>query len=160
MHDLDLHGVARLNHSAPQQAIRNKFQKGEQKVIAKLAIYPEQSSIWFSAKNRYKVDWGDGSCQNYESGSIANHTYQFDGIDAPIHKNGYKEVTVVIVPQNRYSLTALDFDPQASDENTVYLSTARWLRIDVSAPNICEFRLAVGKIKQTHPLLGHYSVSS
>ena len=160
MHDLDLHGVARLKHTLPQQAVRKLFQKDEQKVIAKLAIYPGQSSIWFSAKNRYKVNWGDSTSQNYESGMVANHCYDFDNLDVPISNKGYKEVTVIIIPQTRYSLTALDFDPQAIDTDTHYLSTARWLRIDVSTPNLCDVRLATSKLKSVHPLLEHYSVSN
>lgn len=160
MHDLDLHGVARVNHLSPHHFPHspNIFKEGEQKIIAKLAIYPNMTAIWLSAKNRYKVNWGDGSSANYASGAIANHNYDFDTLNCPIHSDGYKEVTVTITPQNRYNLTEINFDPQPTEEDVQYLSTAAWIQIDGSMPKLCATILSTGKAKMRHPLLKKYSI--
>ncbi len=163
MHDLDLHGVARLHHSShrhKQLPTKSKFSDGEQKIIAKLAVYPDNSSIWFSAKNRYNVDWGDGKSQNYRSGDLANHCYDYNKLEIE-ETDGYKIVTVIITPQKRYHLTDIDFDPKSEDETLIgLLSTANWISIEGSLPNLCNVILTNGKVKAKHPLLKKFSISN
>lgn len=164
MHDLDLHGVSRIHHS-PQspKIIRNniithipQFIKDEQKIIGILAIYPEGSNVSFSVKNRFKVDWGDKNTQNFSSGSIASHDYLYDDlINAPLNPLGFKEVMIIITPQNRYNLTEFNMDPDL--ENSIKSS---WLCIDISAPNLNNFILSNGSLKNKHPLLKHYCVQN
>lgn len=164
MHDLDLHGVARLHQPIlPSKIIRNnivtaipRFAKDEQKIIGVLAVYPEGTNVSFSAKNRFKVDWGDGSTQTFSSGLIASRTYMFeDLVDAPLNPLGFKEVMIIITPQNRYNLTEFNMDPDL--ENSVKSS---WLSIDISTSNLNSFIMSNGVIKNKHPLLKHYSLTN
>lgn len=162
MYDLDLHGVVRVKHPVTLDTPMNKkvtFEKTKQSIVAKLAIYPHNSTIWLSAKNRYCVDWGDGKVQKYSSGQIVNHIYDFDQLpDTLLSPDGYKIVTVVITPQTRYNLTEINFDPIADDEDTIYLSTAQWIKIDISMPNLNNLVLTAGLIKNRHPLLKQFTV--
>lgn len=171
MHDLDLHGVARMHHqAAPKPSNQRKnivskiptIQKGEQKIVAVAAVYPDGRGIYFSARNRFKVDWGDGSSQNSQSGSIATHIYNFDQLDpSTLNPEGYKEVIIVIEPQKRYSLTEINFDPVLDETNGMFgVDRADWLSIDVSTPNLSNIVLAQDKIKSRHPRLEHYSLSN
>lgn len=164
MHDLDLHGVARIHQpNPPSKIIRNniittisRFAKDEQKIIGILAVYPEGANVSFSAKNRFKVDWGDGSTQTFSSGLIASRTYVFeDLVDVPLNPLGFKEVTITITPQNRYNLTEFNMDPDP--ENSIKSS---WLSIDISTPNLNSFILSTGSIKNKHPLLKYYTVNN
>lgn len=174
MHDLDLHGVARMHHQASQKStIQRKniiskipaIKKGEQKVIAVVAVYPDGRGVYFSAKNRFKVDWGDGSTQNNQSGTIATHIYNYEQLgEETLNPNGYKEVVIVIEPQKRYSLTEINFDP-VLDESEGMISMFRvdradWLSIEISTPNLSTVVLAQDKIKSRHPRLEHYTVSN
>ncbi len=161
MHDLDLHGVvrARTLHQPPVIQ-KSLFQEKEQKVIGKLAIHPHSTSIWLSAKNRFKVDWGDGTIQNYTSGAVANHCYDFNQLDdSTLTKEGYKVVTIIITPQTRYNLTELNLDPESGDELIQYLQTVDWLSLDASLPNINALVLSNDKTKNRHPLLKHKSIA-
>ena len=174
MHDLDLHGVARMNHMAnPRPSLKRKniisktptIQKGEQKVIAVIAVYPNSTGVCFSAKNRFKVDWGDGSTQNSQSDTIVYHTYDYDKLsDDTLNPNGYKEVIITIEPQKRYSLTDINFDPLLDEpEGTINMykvDRVEWLSIEISTPNLLSVVLAQEKTKSRHPRLEYYSVSN
>ena len=164
MHDLDLHGVARMRQmDRPSKIIRNnivtavpRFNKGEQKIVGVLAVYPEGANVSFSVKNRFKVDWGDGSTQTFSSGLIASRTYVFEELkDIPLNPKGFKEVSIIIIPQNRYNLTELNLDPDL--ENPIQSS---WLSIDISTPNLNSFIMTNGKLRNKHPLLEHYTLTN
>lgn len=179
LHDLDLHGVARMHHKAspkpnnPRKNIQSKLpviKKDEQKIVAVLAVFPGKQGVCFSAKNRFKVDWGDGSVQNSQSGCIATHVYNYEQLGPEtLNPNGYKEVIIIIEPQKRYSLTEINFDPilerQAIGEGLEAISMfevdrADWLSIEISSSNLTSIVLAQDKVKTRHPRLEHYSVSN
>ena len=169
MHDLDHHGVLRFQHQTSPQSVNKRknvsvnvpvIKQGEQKAVAVLAVYPDGKGIAISAKNRYKVDWGDGTTQNFGSGAIATHVYNFEALDeSTLNPKGYKEVIIIIEPQKRYQLTELNFDPVLEEfQNLFEADQADWLSIDVSMPKGNGFVLSQGKVKNRHPQLEYFSV--
>lgn len=157
MHDLELHGMVRVHatrrHSHPE------LKNGDQKIIAVLFVSKDKNNIALSAKNRFTVDWGDGVIQNFKSGDVATHSYDFDNLTVIPNADGFKEVTVKISPQNRYNLTEINFDPARESATTDLVSSALWVKIDGSLPNLCSSTLSQGVVKNRHPRLKHYSVS-
>ncbi len=66
------------------------FTDGEQKICGLWAVYDHPLNyVSFSAAGNYTVDWGDGTTNNYSTGTTCTHTYTYsdthlDGTDRPV----------------------------------------------------------------------------
>ena len=58
---------------------------------------PNDMALFCSTSaGQYKVDWGDGTFNNYNTGTKAEHLYDFDSITAPADSTGYKMVWITV----------------------------------------------------------------
>lgn len=95
----------------------------EQKAIILKAVY---NSNWewaaLSATGDYTVDWGDGNVEDFASGVIAEHTYDYVDVDLTDTsiELGYKQALIQIYPQVGQSLTSLNLHIRHSVANFIY----------------------------------------
>lgn len=96
---------------------------GVQKVSFLLAIQDTDSEIIaFSMQGDYTVDWGDGTVENFASGTKAEHKYTYSDTDLnsdTVATFGYKQCIVTIIPQVGNNLTVIDLHQHIS----LYVST-------------------------------------
>lgn len=85
--------------------------ENEQILTGVYAIHPGSNFIAIRAKGAYTVDWGDGVIQNFSSGQVAEHVYDFDTFvqsTGGLTAEGYKQAKIVIVATEGGSITSLD----------------------------------------------------
>jgi hypothetical protein len=114
----------------------------EERFTALVAVYDrEENYCAFTAEGNYTVDWGDGTVEDYASGDIAYHQYDFDNIelDGTLTSEGFKQAILTITPQEGNSLTLLDFGVEYPNVG-VFLSGFKDLAF--SAPNLEVFSFA------------------
>ena len=85
--------------------------ESDQKFVGLHAIYPDANFVALSASGNYTVDWGDGVVENFVSGAVAQHEYNYDTYDtgnSTLCSRGYKQAVVTVTPQAGQNLTALN----------------------------------------------------
>jgi len=129
----------------------------EQKFVGLYAIFEIANYLAFKFEGNYTVDWGDGIIQNFASGVIAQHQYDYNyaGFNGTESTRGYKQAIVTITP-NGGDLTLIDLKETHSGAIVNY--PMRWLDIKTSVPELtsgyftcglCEILKIVGTNKST-----------
>lgn len=112
----------------------------EQKFVGLFAVFNESTNyLAFSATGAYTVDWGDGVVENFATGVVAYHVYDFASIsDSTLSSRGYKQVIVVVTPQNGQNITSIDLTKKHSS----FISASYnypWLDLSLGSPNLTGF---------------------
>lgn len=111
----------------------------QEKFVGLFAIYNTDSNfVAFSFEGDFRVDWGDGSVENYSSGEKAQHAYDWAKIpSATLANGGYRQVIVTVTPQPGNHLTYMDlgyYHDNVALDGYNYVATP-WLDIAVSMPH-------------------------
>jgi len=113
-------------------------QTNEQVVYILAAVFPHYSN--FAAilcRGAYTIDWGDGTIENYNDNTQANHTYNYSSIpDSTLSTRGYKQVIITIRPQQGQNLTRIEFYRRHPNNYSSGAFLQPWLHIRISGQYI------------------------
>ena len=73
-----------------------------------LMLYPVRATdnnFAVKVQGAYTIDWGDGTIENYNSGDQAEHSYDYNTLNAPLDNAGCKQVIIKIKPQAGNNIT-------------------------------------------------------
>jgi len=124
----------------------------EDKVHLLVAVEPEstQNGVAFTCTNAYTVDWGDGVIENFASGAIATHQYDYTStaLNGTLTSEGFKQAIITITPQGAGVLLSVSLQQKylssyASEYVTPYLD------IELSLPNAGSNGLTISQFTQT-----------
>ncbi len=127
--------------------------ESDQKFVGLHAVYPDANFVALSAAGNYTVDWGDGVVENFVSGAVAQHEYNYATYDtgnATLCTRGYKQAVVTVTPQAGQNLTALNLHQRHSALTVQYSSG--FLDIALASAGLTDLRIGVqtpGSITQT-----------
>ena len=75
----------------------------EQKIACLVYISNNNSNfLAFTVQGNYTVDWGDGTVENFSSGTSSYHLYSYSSYDASnttLTSDGFKQTVAIITPQ-------------------------------------------------------------
>ena len=95
---------------------------GVEKVSILNAVFDTDSEfVAFVCQGAYTVDWGDGVVEDYASGVIAEHKYDYSNVNlnsATVTKFGYKQCIITITPQSGQNLTSIGLNSYHSTLGT------------------------------------------
>ena len=99
---------------------------GVEKVSILYALFDISTNmVAFTCQAAYTVDWGDGTSDNYTSGTKALHTYDYSTSGgAFVEGEIYKQVIITITPQSGAHLTYVNLNQTHTTLNNVAGSTA------------------------------------
>ncbi len=116
----------------------------DQKFVGLHAVYPDANFVALSAAGGYTVDWGDGVVENFASGTVAQHEYNYDTYDVggnTLCSRGYKQAVVTVTPQAGQNLTALNLHQRHSALTVQYSSG--FLDIALASASLTDLRIGV-----------------
>lgn len=116
----------------------------DQKFVGLHMVHPDANFLALTAAGNYTVDWGDGLVEDFASGVVAQHEYNYatyDVANATLCSRGYKQAIVVVTPQAGQTLTLLDLHRKHSSITGAYSSG--FVDIVVSGPSIAELMISV-----------------
>lgn len=107
----------------------------EQKFVGLHAIHPDSNFLSLTASGAYTVNWGDGTIENFTSGTQANHIYDYTNqiLNDTYSSRGYKQVIVTVTPQSGAQLTAIDINKKHPSAGSVMYNSG-WLDIVLGSP--------------------------
>ncbi len=108
--------------------------ESEQKVYILMAVV-DKSTNYASVnfQGAYSVDWGDGTSNNYSSGTTGDHYYDYASISSDsLSERGYKQVIITVTPQAGQNITNLNL---GASNITKQGSASQFLEISASVPN-------------------------
>jgi surface protein len=124
----------------------------EQKFVGLRAIFPDDENFTaFTVSGAFTVNWGDGTIENFTSGSTAYRTYSYDNVafDGTLSSRGYKQAIITITPQAGQNLTALNLNIRHNRSGLLAYETG-WLDIEVGSPSFAAGRsLIIGQTAET-----------
>ena len=155
----------------------------DKKMVALKSIYEFGNFIALVAAGDYTVNWGDGVTENFASGVVAYHEYDYTdtAFDGTLTDLGYKQAIVTVTPQAGQNLTYLNLNQKHNQSglnayNSGFLDIAvssaelTDLRVGASTPdnsagvigfnNLEQFRLINSDCKQLNNLLSNLRVLS
>ncbi len=118
--------------------------ESDQKFVGLHAVYPDANFVALSASGDYTVDWGDGVVENFVSGAVAQHEYNYGTYDtgnATLCSRGYKQAVVTVTPQAGQNLTALNLHQRHSALTVQYSSG--FLDIALASASLTDLRIGV-----------------
>ncbi len=127
--------------------------ESDQKFVGLHAIYPYANFVALSASGNYTVDWGDGVVENFVSGAVAQHEYNYGTYDtgnSTLCSRGYKQAVVTVTPQAGQSLTFLNLHQRHSALTVQYSSG--FLDIALASASLTDLRIGAqtpGSVTQT-----------
>ena len=135
-----------------------------QKFVGLVAVYPDSNFVALTAAAAYTVDWGDGTTTNYDSGTQANHTYDYATISSgTLTSRGYRQAIVTVTPQTG-NLTSLNLNVKNAQTGLKDGTGTLWLDISVASTNLTNLSIGGSALSQnlsaTHPFLEQISVVS
>jgi hypothetical protein len=82
----------------------------DQKFVGLHAVYPDSNFLALSAAGNYTVNWGDGLTEDFATGVVAYHQYDYNDADLAGTEcsRGYKQAIVTVTPQSGQNLTTLN----------------------------------------------------
>lgn len=117
----------------------------EEKFVGLHAVHPDSNFLSLSAAGAYTVNWGDGVTENFASGVVASHIYNYatyDVTNTTLSSLGYKQVLVTVTPQAGQQLTALNLHQKHAQAGLLAYNSG-FLDIVVSGQFLTDFRVAV-----------------
>lgn len=109
---------------------------GENKVVGLHAVFPGSGNFcaFMIDGAAYTVDWGYGSPENFNSGVIAYHRFNYDDYPGTECSRGYRQAIVTITPQSGQTFTGnINFHQLHNQSNLSTPITQGWLDVTVSA---------------------------
>ena len=92
----------------------------DQRVVGLHAVYPTANFCSLVCSGDYTVDWGDGTVENFTSGTQAYHIYDYNTFDVggtTLCSKGYKQAIVSITPQAGSNLTSVNLHKKHNATN-------------------------------------------
>jgi hypothetical protein len=82
---------------------------GEQKVVGLHLVGDHDSNFCgISATGAYTVDWGDGTVENFASGTSAFHNFSYATVGGAPTSEGYRQAIVTVTPQGAGNLATVN----------------------------------------------------
>ena len=125
----------------------------EQKIVGLLPVFnAPENYVSFACEDYYSedytVDWGDGTVENFPSGSRATHSYVYGDISSATESSrGYRQVLVTITPQAGQNLRNIDFGTTELNPGQ-RIHRSPWLDLIISMPQ------AYSDIDPVYPFTG------
>ena len=116
----------------------------DQKFVGLHAIFPSANFLALVAAGDYTVDWGDGVTENFASGVVAYHEYDYANVafDGTLTDLGYKQAIVTVTPQAGQNLTYLNLN-QKHNQVGLNAYASGFLDISISSAELTDLRVAV-----------------
>jgi surface protein len=92
----------------------------DERVVGLHAVYPSANFCSLVCSGDYTVDWGDGTVENFTSGTQAYHIYDYNTFDiggTTLCSKGYKQAIVSITPQAGSNLTSVNLHKKHNATN-------------------------------------------
>ena len=109
----------------------------EQKLSGLYAVYPDDNNnyVALTCNGNYTVDWGDGTVENFNSATQANHQYTYASVGNST-SYGYKQVIITVTPQSGQNLTVINIRNKHPNIGSNANYVGKWLDIEVGSPNL------------------------
>jgi surface protein len=116
----------------------------DQKFVGLHAIFPSANFLALVAAGDYTVDWGDGVTENFASGVVAYHEYDYTNaaFDGTLTDAGYKQAIVTVTPQAGQNLTYLNLS-QKHNQSGLQAYNSGFLDITVTSEFLTDYRVAM-----------------
>jgi surface protein len=126
----------------------------DQKFVGLYAIFPLSNFIALVAAGDYTVDWGDGVTENFASGVVAYHEYDYTNaaFNGTLTDAGYKQAIVTVTPQSGQNLTYLNLN-QKHNQTNLQAYASGFLDIAVSSAELTDLRVAASTPSSTAGLI-------
>lgn len=135
----------------------------EDKIVGLFAIFEESNFVALQIQGNYTVDWGDGLVENFNSGVVAYHQYNYATYDPSNTTldivNKYKQAIVIITPQAGQTITKIDLARKHNQAGLNSVFTDNWLELIINGINLT-VSLSIGNSLLKHTLLEHVHLMS
>ncbi len=102
----------------------------EDEIVMLYPVRPIDNAFAVKVQGAYTIDWGDGVVENYNSGDQAEHSYDYNALNAPIDNTGCKQVIIKIKPQPNNTITNFKVNPT----NDITANSIRAIKLNT--PNL------------------------
>jgi len=121
--------------------------QAESKFVGLHAVFPDANYLSLSASGAYTVNWGDGVVENFASGAVASHVYDFNNaaLNGTLTSRGYKQAIVTVTPQAGQTFTMLNLDQRHPTVHAVAAVkySSQWLDIAIAGPSLNSLTIAL-----------------
>ena len=116
----------------------------EEKFVGLHAVYPDSNFLALSAAGDYTVNWGDGLTENFSSGVVAYHQYDYNDADLSGTEStlGYKQAIVTVTPQVADTFTQLNLH-QRHNQTGLQQYSSGFLDIAIAGQYLTDIRIGV-----------------
>ncbi len=127
--------------------IAHRVVEGDQKFVGLHAIFEDSNFIALTATADYIVDWGDGTIENFASGTLASHIYSFDSFKGTDTSGGFRQAIVAVMPQDGQALTSINLQRRHRQPSLTYYSSG-WMDILMSGENMTSLTIGGSMLYQ------------
>jgi hypothetical protein len=119
-----------------------ELQATDNRFVGLLAVTNDSSNlVALSATGAVTVDWGDGSIENFATGVVARHQYNYATI-GNLSTLGYKQVIISVTPQLGQTLST--FSLQQVPTGYTSGTNTPWLDIAIAGTSITSLAISQG----------------